>query len=49
VPQVEFLRTHPLTSNRQLAIQEWARRHGVPLDGARRPLPPALAALKADR
>lgn len=48
-PQIEFLRTHPLTRNRQLAIQEWARRHGVPLDGARRPLPPALAALKANR
>ena len=48
-PQVELLRTHPLTRNRQLSIQEWARRNGVPLDGARRPLPPAIAALKGSR
>jgi predicted Zn-dependent protease len=44
--QVELLRTHPLTHNRQLAVGEWARRHQVPLDGPRRPLPPAIAALK---
>lgn len=48
-PQVELLRTHPLTVNRQSAIEEWARVNGVPLDGSRRPLPPAIAALKAGR
>lgn len=47
VQQVELLRTHPLTRSRQSAIEEWARRHGVALDGARRPLPAAVAALKA--
>jgi hypothetical protein len=46
VPQVELLRTHPLTRNRQQAIEQWAKRHNVPLDGARRPLPPAIAALR---
>lgn len=44
--QVDLLRTHPLTRERQRAIDEWARRHGVPIDGPRRPLPPAIAALK---
>lgn len=48
-PQVELLRTHPLARNRHLAIQEWARRNGVPPDGPRRPLPPAIAALKGSR
>ena len=43
---VELLRTHPLTRNRQRAIDEWARRNNVPLDGPRRPLPPAIAALR---
>jgi Zn-dependent protease with chaperone function len=46
VPQVELLRTHPLTRNRQLAIEPWARQHGVALEGPRRPLPPAIAALR---
>lgn len=46
VPQVEMLRTHPLTRNRQQAIAQWAKRNNVPLDGARRPLPPAIAALR---
>ena len=46
LPQVELLRTHPLTRNRQQAIEQWARRKDVPLDGARRPLPPAIAALR---
>jgi predicted Zn-dependent protease len=46
VPQVELLRTHPLTRNRQQAIEQWAKRNNVPLDGARRPLPPAIAALR---
>jgi acetyl-CoA acetyltransferase len=45
-PQVELLRTHPLTRKRLLAIEEWARRNDVPLDGARRPLPSAIAALQ---
>lgn len=44
--QVELLRTHPLTRSRQLAIEEWARRNHVPMDGARRPLPAAIAALR---
>jgi predicted Zn-dependent protease len=44
--QVELLRTHPLTRERQLAIEQWARSKGVPLEGPRRPLPPALAALR---
>ena len=44
--QVELLRTHPLTRSRQLAIEDWARRRGVALDGPRRPLPAAIAALK---
>jgi beta-barrel assembly-enhancing protease len=47
VPQVELLRTHPLTRNRQQAIEQWATRNNVALDGARRPLPPAIAALKS--
>jgi beta-barrel assembly-enhancing protease len=47
LPEVELLRTHPLTRSRQLAIDEWAKREGVPLDGPRRPLSPAVAALKA--
>jgi beta-barrel assembly-enhancing protease len=47
LPEVELLRTHPLTRSRQLAIDEWAKRQGVPLDGPRRPLSPAVAALKA--
>ncbi|MGB2816815.1 MAG: M48 family metallopeptidase [Burkholderiaceae bacterium] len=46
VPQVEMLRTHPLTRNRQQAIEQWAKRNNVPIDGARRPLPPAIAALR---
>jgi Zn-dependent protease with chaperone function len=45
--QVELLRTHPLTRSRQAAIGEWARRHGIALEGARRPLPAAVAALRA--
>lgn len=47
-PQVEFLRTHPLTVGRVEAVHAWAQAHGVPLDGARRPLPAALAALRAE-
>lgn len=47
VPAVEFLRTHPLTANRVAAIQRWAAENGVATDGPRRPLPPALASLKA--
>jgi beta-barrel assembly-enhancing protease len=47
LPEVELLRTHPLTRSRQLAIDEWAKRQGIPLDGPRRPLSPAVAALKA--
>ena len=46
-PTVEFLQTHPLTANRTAAVQAWAAAHGVALDGPRRPLTPALAAVRA--
>jgi predicted Zn-dependent protease len=45
-PTVELLRTHPLTESRLNAVQEWARSRGIPLDGERRPLPPAIAELR---
>ena len=45
-PQVEFLRTHPLTANRIGAIKQWAANNGAMTDGLRRPLPPAIAALR---
>ena len=44
VPQ--WLRTHPLSGARLEAVHEWARQHGAKVDGPRRPLPPALAALQ---
>ncbi len=43
---VEFLRTHPLTANRVAAIRQWAADNGAAIDGPRRPLPPAIAALR---
>jgi predicted Zn-dependent protease len=46
VPAVEFLRTHPLTANRIEAIKQWAVDTGAAIDGPRRPLPPAIAALR---
>ncbi|HKO66332.1 MAG TPA: M48 family metallopeptidase [Burkholderiaceae bacterium] len=45
-PPVEFLRTHPLTANRIEAIKQWAAKNGATTDGPRRPLPPAIAALR---
>jgi len=45
-PTVEFLRTHPLTENRIAAIKQWAADNGAAIDGPRRPLPPAIAALR---
>lgn len=45
--QIEFLRTHPLTASRAEAVRAWAQPRAVALDGARRPLPPALAAVRA--
>jgi predicted Zn-dependent protease len=42
VPQVEFLRTHPLTASRVEAVRAWAQARSVALDGPRRPLPAAL-------
>lgn len=45
-PAVEFLRTHPLTESRITAIKQWAVDNGAAIDGPRRPLPPALAALR---
>jgi predicted Zn-dependent protease len=47
MPAVEFVQTHPLTALRSAAVAAWAHAQGVPLDGARRPLPPALAAIRA--
>jgi Zn-dependent protease with chaperone function len=47
VPKIEFLHTHPLTANRSAAVQTWAVAQGVALDGSRRPLPPALSAVRA--
>lgn len=46
-PPIELLRTHPPTADRAAAVEQWAHTHGVPADGRRRPLPPALAALRA--
>lgn len=46
VAAIEFLRTHPLTASRIAAVGEWAERNGAALDGARRPLPPAIAAIR---
>lgn len=45
-PAVEFLRTHPLTANRIAAIKQWAAENGAAIDGPRRPLPAAIAALR---
>jgi len=47
LPRIEFLQTHPLTANRAAAVKAWAAEQRVPLDGPRRPLPPALAAVRA--
>jgi predicted Zn-dependent protease len=47
VASVEFLRTHPLTANRLAAIKQWAAQNGAPFEGARRPLPPPIAALRS--
>jgi Zn-dependent protease with chaperone function len=47
LPAIEFVQTHPLTANRTAAVTDWARAQGAVVDGARRPLPPALAALRA--
>jgi predicted Zn-dependent protease len=41
----EFMRTHPMTAARVESVRDWAQAHGKPADGARRPLPPAIAAL----
>jgi beta-barrel assembly-enhancing protease len=41
----EFLRTHPLTASRLQAVRDWARANGKALEGPRRPLPAALAAV----
>ena len=46
VAAVEFLRTHPLTANRISAIKQWAVENGAAIDGPRRPLTPAIAALR---
>ncbi len=43
-----FLQTHPLTAERLAEILRTARARGWAPDGARTPLPPALAALKTD-
>jgi predicted Zn-dependent protease len=46
LPTIEFLQTHPLTANRTAAVTAWASENGVALDGPRRPLTPALAAVR---
>jgi len=46
-PAIELLRTHPVTAARAEVVAAWAGANGVPLDGKRRPLSPAVAALKA--
>ncbi len=46
-PAIEFLRTHPLTAARTAEVSAWASARGVAVDGKRRPLHPALAAVKA--
>jgi Zn-dependent protease with chaperone function len=43
-----FLQTHPLTADRLAEIRRTAQARGWTSDGARTPLPPALAALKTD-
>jgi len=45
-PQVEFLSTHPITGNRIESVRDWARANGKTVDGPRRPLPPAISALR---
>ncbi len=47
--QVTILRSHPLTAERMASIERTAAQRGWKLDGARRPLPPALARLKRAR
>ena len=46
VPAIEFMRTHPLTASRVAAVRAWATARGVTLDGPRRPLAPALGAVR---
>lgn len=46
LPKIEFLQTHPLTASRTAAVRAWAAEHAVALDGPRRPLPPALTAVR---
>jgi beta-barrel assembly-enhancing protease len=43
----EFLRTHPLSAARLQAVRAWAQANGKALDGPRRPLPRALAAVRS--
>lgn len=45
-PSVEFLRTHPLTQNRIAEASAWAQKHGVAVDGPRKPLSPILRAVR---
>ena len=47
--QVTILRSHPLTSERVASIERTAAQRGWKLDGARLPLPPALARLRQGR
>ncbi len=45
--QIEMLSTHPLSTERIEHITRLAAENGWPADGARKPLPPALAALSS--
>ena len=44
----EFMRTHPMTAARVQSARDWARVHGKPVEGPRRALPAAIAALKRE-
>ena len=46
---VSFLRTHPVSAERVAAVEALARERGWALDGARTPLPAALAVLKEEK
>lgn len=47
-PQVNILRTHPLTADRIAAVDRVAAARGWKADGERTPLPPALVKLRAE-
>lgn len=48
-PQVNILRTHPLTAERIASVDRLAAERGWKVEGERKPLPPALARLKSEK